>query len=88
MFAFLRLLVVLLICLTPIYWGLLFYARSRCRARLSQRWQEKGLTTSRQAFIQRGLKRYDRSFRRRLVLLVYILPLGAIALVIYLVNFS
>ena len=57
------------------------------RAKLKRRWIDKGLTGDRAAFIQRGLRQYDRSFRRRLILLVYIVPLGLIALVIYMVNF-
>lgn len=88
MFAFLRLALVLLVGLTVIYGVVSLYSRERRRARLKRRWAEKGLTGDRRAFIQRGLKRYDHSLRRRLILLVYILPLSAIALVIYVVNFS
>jgi hypothetical protein len=88
MFAFLRLVLLLLIILTLIYGGVSLYSRERRRAKLKQHWAVKGLTGDRQSFIQRGLKQYDHSLRRRLILLVYILPLSAIALVIYVVNFS
>ncbi|CUH88277.1 hypothetical protein PH5382_02210 [Phaeobacter sp. CECT 5382] len=87
MFAFLRLFVLFSLVLTVIYGAVSLYSRERRRARLKRRWKDRGLTGDRQAFIQRGLYQYDRSFRRRLILLVYILPFGAIALVIYLVNF-
>ena len=92
MFAFLRLVLVMFVCLTLIYVGISISSRERRRAKLKQRWRDKhggeGLTKDRQAFIQRGLKRYDRSLRRHLILLVYILPFGTMALVIYVINFS
>lgn len=92
MFAFFRLLVVLFAVLTLIYGVVSVYSRERRRAKLKQRWADRqglgGLTKDRQTFIQRGLRRYDHSFRRRLILLVYIVPLGTIALVIYVINFS
>lgn len=88
MFAFLRLALALFVVLSVIYGGVSLYSRERRRAKLKQRWNDKGLTGGRRAFIQRGLKHYDHSFRRRLILLIYILPLGAIALVIYVINFS
>ena len=87
MFAFLRLFVLFSLVLTVIYGAVSLYSRERRRAKLKRRWKDRGLTGDRQAFIQRGLYQYDRSFRRSLILLVYILPFGAIALVIYLVNF-
>ncbi|KPD11681.1 hypothetical protein [Phaeobacter sp. 11ANDIMAR09] len=88
MVAFIRLSLLLLVGLTVIYGGVSLYSRERRRAKLKQRWAERGLTGDRRTFIQRGLKQYDHSLRRRLILLVYILPLSAIALVIYMVNFS
>ena len=88
MFAFLRLSLLLLVGLTLVYGAVSLYSRERRRAKLKRRWAERGLTGDRRTFIQRGLKQYDHSLRRRLILLVYILPLGAIALVIYMVNFS
>jgi hypothetical protein len=88
MFAFLRLVLLLVVVLTLIYGAVSLYSREQRRATLKRRWKDKGLTGDRQAFIQRGLNQYDHSFRRRLVLLVYILPMGAIALIIYVINFS
>ena len=87
MFAFFRLFLLLSLVLTLIYGAVSLYSRERRRAKLKRRWKDRGLTGDRRAFIQRGLYQYDRSFRRRLILLVYILPFGAIALVIYMINF-
>lgn len=88
MFVFLRLFVVLFAVLTVLYFGVSLYAREMHRANLKRRWKEKGLTSDRDAFIQRGLKQYDRSFRRRLIMLIYIVPLAVIGLIIYVVNFK
>lgn len=87
MFAFFRLFFVLMIVLTVVYVAVSIYSRMARRAKLKARWQEKGLTGDREAFIQRGLHQYDRSIRRKLILLVYIIPLGAIALLVYATNF-
>lgn len=87
MLGFFRLFFFLMIALTVVYGAVSLYSREMRRAKLKRRWADKGLTGDRAAFIQRGLRQYDRSFRRRLILLVYAVPLGMIALVIYMVNF-
>ena len=88
MLALFRLLFILLIVQTIIYAGLSFYSRRVRRAKLAARWDAKEvLTSDREAFIERGLKKYDRSFRRKLILGVYIVPLGAIAILVYVTNF-
>ena len=87
MFGFIRLILILLVVLTAVYAAVSLYSREMRRMKLKRRWKDKGLTGDRAAFIQRGLRQYDRSFRRKLILLVYILPLGAIALLVYVINF-
>jgi len=87
MFGFIRLILILLVVLTVVYAAVSLYSREMRRLKLKRRWKQKGLTGDRAAFIQRGLKQYDRSFRRKLILLVYIIPLGALALLIYVINF-
>ncbi|WP_027244835.1 hypothetical protein [Leisingera daeponensis] len=87
MFGFIRLILILFVVLTVAYGAVSLYSREVRRAKLKRRWKDKGLTGDRAAFIQRGLRQYDRSFRRKLILLVYIIPLGAIALLVYVINF-
>ncbi|WP_293574746.1 hypothetical protein [Phaeobacter sp.] len=87
MLGFLRLMFVLLVVQTIIYALAVLYARERQRDKLKQRWAEKGLTGDRTAFIQRGMSRYDQSLQRKLLLLIYAIPFGALALLIYIVNF-
>ncbi|CRL12951.1 hypothetical protein [Phaeobacter italicus] len=87
MFGFFRLVLILFVGLTLVYLAVSLYSREVRRAKLRRRWQQKGLTGDRAAFIQRGLRQYDRSFRRKLILLVYIIPLGALMLLVYVINF-
>ena len=83
----LRFLVPLLIVLTIIYFAVSIYSRRVRRGKLIAHWKKKGLTGDRDAFVRRGLKKYDGSFRRKLILGIYVVPLGAIAILIYVTNF-
>lgn len=88
MFGFLRLLVLLLVIQTIAYVGLSLYSRSVRREKLETRWAERALRMDKETFVQRGLKRYDNSFRRKLILGVYIVPWVLISVLIYVVNFK
>ncbi|GHG85118.1 hypothetical protein GCM10010961_11950 [Pseudodonghicola xiamenensis] len=88
MIALLRLLIPLLVVLTLIYIGLSVYSRRRRREKLIARWQSNRLTGDQDVFVRRGLAKYDRSFRRKLILGVYIVPLGLIAILVYYTNFT
>lgn len=88
MLPMLRLMFVLLIVLTVVYVVLSIWSRQVRRRKLADRWDSKEvLTVDRDTFIERGLKTYDRSFRRKLILGVYIVPLSLIAIIIYVTNF-
>ena len=87
MIAPLRLIFMLLIVLTVIYIVLSLWSRSTRRRKLNDYWDRTGLTGDREAFVKRGLKQYDNSIRRKLLLGVYIVPLVGIAALIYVVNF-
>ena len=87
MFALLRLLFVLLIVQTVVYVLFSLYSRAVRKSKLKRHWTQKNLTVDRDTYVRRGLKKYDGSIRRKLILLVYIIPLGAIALLVYVMNF-
>ncbi|GAA6193333.1 hypothetical protein DS909_11855 [Phaeobacter gallaeciensis] len=87
MFVMLRLLVPLLVVLTVIYIGVSLYSRRVRRNKLEAYWDKKGVTGDREAFVARGLKKYDASFRRKLILGVYVVPLALIAFLVYFSNF-
>ncbi|MDP5219140.1 hypothetical protein Q5Y75_18120 [Ruegeria sp. 2205SS24-7] len=87
MIAALRFLIPLLVVLTVVYVCLSLYSRRVRRDKLEARWRDKGMRGDRDAFINRGLKKYDASFRRKLIFGVYVVPLGLIAVLIYVTNF-
>ena len=83
-----RFLIPLLVVLTVIYVALSIYSRLVRRRKLIAHWEKKGLNGDRDAFLQRGMRQYDSSFRKKLLLGVYVIPLGAIAVLIYITNFK
>lgn len=87
MVALVRLLLVLLIVQVIAYVGLSFYSRGVRRDKLIAHWEKKGLAGDREAFVRRGLEKYDNSFRRKLILGVFVVPWVGIAALIYIVNF-
>lgn len=87
MFGFLRLAVIGLIVLTVIYVSLSLYSRSVRREKLEAEWDESGRDGDRDAFIEEGLREYDGSLRRKLILGVYIIPITLVAALIYFTNF-
>jgi hypothetical protein len=87
MIGLLRLLLILLVIQTIAYVGLSFYSRGVRRRKLEDWWDEKGKTGNKEAFVERGLHVYDNSFRRKLILGVYIVPWVAIGALIYIVNY-
>ena len=86
MLGFVRLIVILFVALTVVYVSLSFYSRAVRRSKLKKKWHEGKQLVDRDTFVQRGLERYDGSIRRKLILLVYIVPLGVIGVIIYLTN--
>ncbi|MEW9918194.1 hypothetical protein AB2B41_01145 [Marimonas sp. MJW-29] len=86
MLGFVRLIVMLFVALTVIYVSLSFYSRAVRRSKLRKKWHEGKQLVDRDTFVQRGLERYDGSIRRKLILLVYVVPLVVIGVIIYLTN--
>jgi len=96
MIALLRLAGLLFVVLTVIYVSVSLYDRSLRRERLEKRWDSRHTPgplppdrpQDRAEFIARGLSRYDRSVRRRLLLLVYVIPVTVIAFLVWIVNYA
>ncbi|WP_299984243.1 hypothetical protein [uncultured Ruegeria sp.] len=87
MFGAMRLFLILLVVQTIAYFALSFYSRGVRRRKLETWWDEKGKKGNKEAFVERGLHVYDNSFRRKLILGVYIVPWVAISALIYIVNY-
>lgn len=88
MIAFLRLTLILFVVLTVLYLAVSIYARSLARERLEKRWDQGRGKGSRAHFIRLGLRQYQQSARAKLLLGIYILPMAAVAIVIYVLNFT
>ena len=88
MFGFIRLVIMLFVVLTVIYVSLSFYSRAVRKSKLRKKWYEGKQLVDRDTFVQRGLERYDGSIRRKLIWGVYVVPVGVIAVIIYLTNFT
>jgi hypothetical protein len=86
MLGILRAWLIALVILTVFYWLLRTYLRSTRREALEKRFDEEGLTGERDIWVEAQMKDYGRSLKLRLLWLVYILPLAAIAVIIYYVN--
>ena len=87
MAALARLVVIGFIVLTVIYVSLSLYSRSVRKGKLAEWWEEEGRPGDRDAYIEAGLKEYEGSLRRKLIWGVYVVPITAVAAIIYFTNF-
>ncbi|MGQ0611624.1 MAG: hypothetical protein ACT4N9_11045 [Paracoccaceae bacterium] len=77
--------------LSVIYAVVSIYSRSVRRERLEKEWDSdparEGLTKlERDAYIESGMRVYQNGLRRKLIVLVYIVPAVAFAVIVYVVN--
>lgn len=82
-----RLLVVGFLVLSVVYICLSLYSRAVRRDKLEREWDEEVQTGDREAFVKAGLRDYDGSLRRKLILGVYVVPMVVISAIIYFTNF-
>ena len=87
MFALGRLLVFGFLALSVVYICLSLYSRAVRRDKLEKEWDEEIRQGDRETFVEAGLREYDGSLRRKLILGVYIVPMVVISLIIYFTNF-
>lgn len=87
-FGWLRLLVFALVALTVVYVLVSLYSRSVRREWLEERFDAGGIEGNREAFIRDGMAAYRKGLRRRLLVLIYIVPLVAMAVTAWLVNWE
>lgn len=87
MIALVRLLMILFFPLSIIYISVSLWSRGVRKRKLESEWEQKGQIGSQEDFVRDGLADYSNSLRRKLILLVYIIPLAVIAYITYAVNF-
>jgi hypothetical protein len=80
-----------LIGLTVIYWLLLVYARSVRRERLEKEYDagsvDGDVKGHRDDYIAQGMAAYEHSLKRKLLWLVYVLPISIVTVLVWL-NFG
>lgn len=86
-FGWIRAAVVGFALLTVVYLLVSVYSRSVRRERLEKRFDAGGVAGDRDAYIEDGMAQYRRGLRRRLILLVYIVPIISTVVTIYFVNY-
>ena len=74
------------IALTVLYLILSVWSRSVRREKLEEEWDSEIRSGDRDAFIEDGLRDYDRSLRRKLILGVYVIPVLFVLGMIYVMN--
>lgn len=84
----LRLALVGFVVLTLVYWLVSVYSRSVRREALENEWDAGPQDIDRATFVAEGLREYQHGLRRRLILLVYIVPAIVVPVVIYILNFE
>ena len=87
---FIRFAVVGFVLLTIVYLLVSIYSRSVRREWLEGEWDALEETskaqTPRDRFVREGLERYENGFRRKLILLDYVIPTLAVTVLIYVIN--
>lgn len=90
--AFLRLFVFGFLALSVFYILMFIWLRSLRRERLEKEWDGGDALPldgeGRDAYIERGMAGFGRSLAVRLLWLIYVIPLVALSVVIYIVNYA
>ena len=82
-----RMVVIGFVVLTVFYVLLSLYARSVRREKLEKEWDEEVKTGDRDAYIEKGMAEYEGSLRRKLIVLVYVIPVLLVIGMLYVINF-
>lgn len=89
---FVKLLIIGFVLLTAVYWIVSVYSRSVRREKLEQEWVSEDRSgmgpKDREAFLQDGMKEYDRGFRKKLIWLIYIIPIVVAVTIFIITNFN
>ncbi len=74
--------------LSLIYLLVSIYSRSVRREKLEKQFDAGDVEGDRDAYIEAGMQAYRHGLRRKLILLVYVIPIMAVLLTTYLVNWA
>ena len=87
---FLQMFVVAVVGLSIIYCAISLYSASVRREKLEKLWHAENPDSddlsARRAYVKAGMESYHSGFRKKLIWLVYVVPLVAMAVIYYLTN--
>ncbi len=63
------------------------YSRSIRKEKLENEWDTEVKTGDRDAYIEEGLREYEGGLRKKLIWLVFIVPITVVAVLVYVINF-
>jgi len=81
-----RMLLLMLVVLTVVYVSLFFYLRAGARMRLEEDWVMEGRPGDRDDWIDERITPTARRIRTWLIFIVYVLPLVALSVYVYVTN--
>ncbi|MCL3881559.1 hypothetical protein [Marivita sp. GX14005] len=87
MFALGRLMLVGFLALSVVYVCLMLYSRAARREALEAEWEEEIGQGNRDTYVESGMREYDKSLRRKLLLGVYVVPFALMCAIVYFTNF-
>jgi len=73
--------------LTAVFFLVSIYSRSIRREKLEKKWDNEIKTGDRDAYINDGMKDYDLSLRKKLIWLVFVVPVVVVVVLTYITNF-
>ena len=87
---FIRMVVFGFLAMTVVFVSVSLYSRSVRKERLENEFDanppEGADAAAREAYITKGMAEYHRSFRPKLIGLVYVIPIFAVSIIVYVVN--
>ena len=87
MIGIIRLAVFGFLFLAVIYLLVSVYSRSVRREKLENKWDDEVKEGDRDAYISDGMKDYEGSLRKKLIVLVFIVPIVVVIAMLYIINF-
>ena len=74
--------------LSVVYWLVSVYSRSVRRERLEREFDAGGVAGERDDYIKAGMDHYEHGLRKRLIVLVYIIPAAMVAATVWFINYQ
>jgi len=75
------------LALVVIYVLMSIYSKSVYRENLEKKWEAEVKTGDRDAYVAKGMQDYQSSLRKKLVWLVFIIPIVVVTGLVYVINF-